>query len=243
MNKELKDIVVLDIETVSTTRSLGELSQPLQQLWKKKAQFIRNPDDLSEEELYFDRGAIYSEFGKVIVIAIGIFYEIDNKEMGLRVKSFAHDDEKKLLSEFTTFIESKFDPANLKLCTHNGKEFDFPYLCRRMLVNGIKIPSVLDLSGKKPWEVPHIDTMEMWKFGDHKNFTSLDLLANLFGIESSKSHIDGSQVNKIYYSDNDGLSRIAEYCSGDVVTTAQLYLKLKNLTTVEKSNITILRNE
>ncbi len=236
--KNLKDILVIDIETVSGAHRFEELSDSMQAQWTRKSGFLRNAEERSAEELYFDRAAIYAEFGKVIVIAVGIFHE-EGDQTALRVKSFADEDEKSLLSEFSAFIADKFDPQRLSLCAHNGKEFDFPYLCRRLLVNGIKIPDVLDLSGKKPWEVQHIDTMELWRFGDRKNFTSLDLLTEIFGITSSKSDMDGSMVNDMFYNLGD-IERIAAYCKQDVVATAQLFLKMNALDIIPKELITIL---
>lgn len=235
----LTDILVIDIETTSSEKSLGNLPDDLQDHWKRKSQFIRNEEDLTPEELYESRGAIYAEFGKVVVIAVGIYVK-EQEVWSLRVKSFQNEDEKLLLEEFKKFLQSKFDSEKVRLCAHNGKEFDYPYLCRRLLVNEISIPDALNIAAKKPWEVLHIDTMEMWKFGDRKNFTSLDLLTSLFGIPSSKSDIDGSKVNEVYYNEKDGLDRIAKYCRGDVVATAQLYLKLNNLPLIQDNNITIL---
>ena len=240
MNRDLKHILVLDIETVSAFQNFADLSAALQDHWRRKAQFIRNENESSTEDLYFDRSAIYAEFGRIIVIAVAIFHEIENGEYGLRVTSFQDDDEHKLLSAFSDFLNAKFDPDQVAFCAHNGKEFDYPYLCRRLLVNGIRIPKALDIAEKKPWEINHLDTMDMWKFGDRKSFTSLDLLTSLFGIDSSKSDIDGSQVNRVYYEEEDGLSRIAEYCRGDVVATAQVFLKLSSLPIIKQSHITIV---
>ena len=160
----------------------------------------------------------------------------------MRVTSFEDHDEKELLMKFGDFLESRFDPKRLKLCAHNGKEFDYPYLCRRMLINGMIIPKILDQSGKKPWEVNHLDTMDMWKFGDRKSFTSLALLTTLFEIPTSKSDLDGSRVNEAYYKE-DGLDRIAEYCRGDVVATAQLYLKLNNMSIIDPKDITMVNKD
>ena len=141
-----------------------------------------------------------------------------------------------MLLGFKDLIDKKLDSANLILCAHNGKEFDFPYLCRRYLVNGIEIPVALQISGKKPWEIKHADTLEMWKFGDRKNYTSLDLLAAIFDIESSKKNIDGSMVNMVFYEEDD-LDRIIEYCKQDVVVTANLYLKLNLLPDIPSKNV------
>ncbi len=234
-----KNLLVIDIETVSSVSSYDALSERMQHLWDKKAQLIKNDENLTSEELFFKKAAIYAEFGKIICIAIGFFTKNETDEAVLRVKALASDDEQQLLNEFKILLEEKFDQQNLRLAAHNGREFDFPYLCRRMLVNSIPIPEALQLSGKKPWEVQHIDTMEMWKFGDKKSFTSLDLLAALFDIESSKDQIDGSEVNEVYYVEQD-LEKIAAYCKKDVVVTAQLLLKLNGLTNVKSPNIQIV---
>jgi DNA polymerase elongation subunit (family B) len=240
MDSRLRNLLVLDIETAAAEKDFGGLSERLQKHWRHKSSFIRNEEELLPEELFQKRAGIYSEFGKVIVIGFGIFHELESGELALRIKSLANHDEHQLLLDFKTMIETKFDPENLKLCGHNGKEFDFPYLSRRMLINGLSLPYVLNNSGKKPWEVNFLDTMEMWKFGDRKNFTSLELLTAIFDIPSSKSDIDGSMVNDVYYQEADGLERIEKYCRGDVIATSQLYLKLNSLPLIDEKNITIV---
>lgn len=240
MDYRLKNLLILDIETVAQAANYNDISEGLQKHWEHKASFIRNEDEFSPEELFSQRAGIYSEFGKVIVVAVGVFHELKDGELALRVKAFFDHNEKQLLTTVKTFLETKFDPETLKLCGHNGKEFDFPYLSRRMLLNGLTLPYVLDNSGKKPWEVNFLDTLEMWKFGDRKNFTSLDLLTTIFDIPSSKSDIDGSKVNHVYYNEENGLERIAKYCQGDVIATAQLYLKMKSLPLVQPNNITLV---
>ena len=236
---DLKNILVLDIETISAFRSYGEMNERFKKQWERKASLLKNDDNLSSEELYYDRAAIYAEFGKIICIAVGLFTRVEEDRPGLRVKAFSGHDEKEILLEFKDLMEIKLDKQNLILCAHNGKEFDFPYLCRRFLVNEIDIPNVLNISGKKPWEVQHFDTMEMWKFGDRKSYTSLDLLASLFNIESSKVGIDGSMVNKVYYEEKD-LDKITTYCKQDVVVTANLLLKLNMKPALEPELIHII---
>jgi len=196
---------------------------------------IRAEEGLTPEELYFQKAGIYAEFGKIVTIAVGYFAKVDDV-LSLRVKAFASDNEKEILNDFKGLLEQYFDQQKLALCAHNGKEFDFPYMCRRMLVNGVPPPSCLQIAAKKPWEILHLDTLEMWKFGDRKNFTSLDLLAALFDIPSSKDWIDGSKVNHTYYVEKD-LPRIAKYCMQDVVVTAQLYLKFNCMPLVKAENI------
>jgi len=239
MDQRLKNLLILDIETVANSKEYHKLNTDLQRLWEKKASFLRNEEELTAEELYEKRAGIYAEFGKVITVAFGIFHE-DQGELNIRIKSISGHDERQLLTEVKNFLETKFDPEYLRLCAHNGKEFDFPYLSRRMLINGIKLPYVLDNAGKKPWEVNFLDTLEMWKFGDRKNFTSLDLLTTIFDIPSSKTDIDGSMVNEVYYTEEKGLERIEKYCQGDVIATAQLFLKMHALPIVDPKNITIV---
>lgn len=239
MHNHFQDFLIIDIETVSGNENIEELPPRMKKLWKRKSEFIRNPDEKTPEELYQDRAAIYAEFGKVIVIGMAFYHELKGKP-ALRVKSISGNDEEALLREFKNFIEAKFDQDNLKLCAHNGKEFDFPYLCRRMLINNIKIPWSLNMAGKKPWEVNHVDTMELWKFGDWKSFTSLELLTSVFDIPSSKDELDGSMVTKTYYQEKDGLEKIEEYCRRDVIATAQLYLRLNNLPLIDHQQINII---
>lgn len=239
MTDPTKNLLVIDIETVSGNEDVNHLSPELKNHWQKKVGFLRNQEEKSWEELYADRAAIYAEFGKVIVIGMGFFHNQDGIP-SLRVKTLASQDENKLLSSFKSFIEKKFDQHELRLCAHNGKEFDFPYLCRRMLINNLSIPWSLNMTGKKPWEVNHIDTMELWKFGDWKSFTSLDLLTTIFNIPSSKSDMDGSMVTKTYYEDKNGLKKIEEYCKRDIIATSQLFLRLHNLPLIHEDHIVIV---
>jgi predicted PolB exonuclease-like 3'-5' exonuclease len=231
----LKNILFIDIETVSMVEAYPLLPERLKPHWDKKAMYI--DQEIPAEDLFFEKAGIYAEFGKIIVIAVGFFYTNKySEELSFKVKSFASDDEHKILSEFSSLIEEKYQHRKLVLCAHNGKEFDFPYICRRMLVNKLNIPHQLNLVKKKPWEIDHIDTLEMWKFGDRKNYTSLDLLASLFDIPTSKDGIDGSMVNHVYYKEAN-LSKIAKYCEKDVIVTAQLFLRLNNKELVAEPNI------
>ena len=235
MNPELRDILFLDIETVAATSNYDSLAERLKIQWARKASFFKQKsDDATDESLYHERAGIYAEFGRVIVIGMGKFAENDGGEMILKTKVLADHNEFNLLSAFKAILD-KMDPG-ARLCAHNGKEFDFPYLSRRMLVHSLALPSQLNLSGRKPWEIPHIDTLDMWKFGDHKNYTSLDLLAALFNLPTSKGLMDGSQVNAVYYNEQD-LEKISAYCLGDVVAVAQLYLRLKGFGTIDPQNI------
>jgi 3'-5' exonuclease len=236
LSKDLKDILFLDIETVGCVENHSQLSERIKVQWSRKANFFKREDGQTDEDLFHEKAGIYAEFGKIIVIAVGKYTENENDEIGLRTKCYSNHDEKNLLVDFKSMLE-KLDPST-KLCAHNGKEFDFPYMSRRMLVNEMPLPQLLDYAGKKPWEIPHLDTMELWKFGDYKHYTSLDLLAAIFNIPSSKSGIDGSMVNSVYYKEKD-LIKIAEYCVRDVVVIAQLYLKMKGMGLMEEKNIKI----
>lgn len=211
----LDHILFLDIETVSQYATYDEVPEKFQRLWDKKASFITREDEPSDE--LYPRAAIYAEFGKIVCISVGF---VNGGEV--RLKSFYGSDEKVLLQEFSELLDRHFNQDYHKLCAHNGKEFDFPYIARRLLINGMPIPKILNLHGVKPWNVPHIDTMEMWKFGDYKNYTSLELLAAVFEIPTPKDDIDGSQVGNVYWKEND-IERIKEYCQKDVLTTMRLF--------------------
>jgi len=211
-------IVFLDIETCSQYPNYKKLPSRLKLLWDKKASLLKREKEDSPENLY-GRAGIYAEFGKIVCISIGYF---EKKKQSFRIKSFFGHLEKELLSAFAIMLSKYFNSDRVLLCAHNGKEFDFPYLSRRMLVNKIKLPRLLNTAGKKPWEIKHLDTMELWKFGDYKHYTSLDLLTAIFDIPSPKSDINGSQVNEVYWEEGD-VKRIAEYCQNDVVAIAQLF--------------------
>lgn len=215
-------ILFLDIETVPMTSEYGQLPDNFKQLWGKKAKNLSKEEAPNPEEL-FERAGIYAEFGKIVCISVGYLYTTEDAEQKLRIKSFASDDEKDLLNNFTNLLNKRFNKPNYYLCAHNGKEFDYPYIARRCLINKIKLPILLDIAGKKPWEIHHLDTLELWKFGDYKSYTSLELLCGVFNIPTPKDDIDGSEVGKVYWQDKD-LNRIATYCQKDVVSTVQVFL-------------------
>lgn len=222
-NIRIENILFLDIETVPAFASFDKVPEKFQKLWEKKARFLGPKDEeLTAEELY-ERAGIYAEFGKIVCVSCGF---VNGNE--IRLKSFYGDDEKILLEEFAEMLQRHYNDNKSLLCAHNGKEFDFPYLARRMLVQGVELPPILDLAGKKPWEVQHLDTLELWKFGDYKHYTSLELLAALFDIPTPKDDIDGSQVAHVYWEERD-LDRIAVYCQKDVLTTIQLFRKYLGL--------------
>lgn len=230
-------ICFLDIETVPQYKNYNQAPEYDRYLWDKKARFIVPAGETAES--VYSRAGIYAEFGKIICISTG-FITLQNNQYQFHVKSFYRDNEKELLQEFIQYLKKQTqEKKQLTLCAHNGKEFDFPYLIRRMLVNSLPVPDILNLSGKKPWEVNHIDTLEMWKFGDYKNFTSLELLAHIFGIKSPKDDIDGSKVAEVYYTEKN-VKRIVDYCQRDVITLALLYLKMKGDLTFDEHSIDYL---
>ncbi|HTE09067.1 MAG TPA: ribonuclease H-like domain-containing protein [Flavitalea sp.] len=233
---QLGNILFLDIETVSQYATYGELPDVWKDLWSKKTEgLLRNSKELLTADLIYDKAAIYAEFGKIICISCGIIQgEGENRSM--TIKSFFGDDERTLLKEFCDMLTKWGAGIQKYLCAHNGKEFDFPYLCRRMMINNECIPSLLMISGKKPWEVNLIDTMEMWKFGDYKTYTSLHLLSHVLGIPTSKDDIDGSMVGSVYWKDHD-LPRIVHYCQKDVITMAQVYLRMSREPLIAPQNI------
>lgn len=218
----LENILFLDIETVPEEKDFNDLDISKQELWEAKSKYQRK-EEFSPEEFY-QRAGIWAEFGKIICISVG-YFNIENEARTFRVKSFSGN-EASLLKQFKDLLISHFSQPKHLLCAHNGKEFDFPYIARRMIIHGITLPYKLNLFGKKPWEVPHLDTLELWKFGDYKNYTSLKLLTNVLGIPSPKGDIDGSEVYKVYYKDKD-IIRIIDYCERDTIAVAQILLRLR----------------
>jgi len=224
LKHKITDILFLDIETVPETEHWSELNETTQELFAKKTAYQRK-DEIEAEDFY-QRAGIWAEFGKIICISVAYFTDKKGDRM-LRVRSFSGEDEEKILVDFKELLETHFNLARHRLCAHNGKEFDFPYIARRMIIHRIELPAKLNLFGKKPWEVPHLDTMELWKFGDYKHYTSLQLLASVLGVPSPKDDIDGSDVARVYYQEKD-LPRIVEYCEKDTITLAQLLLRFNN---------------
>lgn len=223
-NINLFRILFLDIETVPMVPDFNQLPEAYKPLWKKKSKTLKNELNQSTEEI-FERAGIYAEFGKIICVSLGFFYKNESSLL-FRVRSFYGHDEKQILEDFSQLLNDHFNSAQHYLCAHNGKEFDFPYLSRRMVIHHLDLPYLLDNFGKKPWETNLLDTMELWKFGDYKSYTSLELLSCVFGFPSPKDDISGQDVARVYWQEND-LERIARYCAKDVVTIARLYLRYR----------------
>jgi predicted PolB exonuclease-like 3'-5' exonuclease len=232
-NTKVEDVMFLDIETVPETSSYELLNPVFQNLWDKKSKQFRTQDQTAGD--VYERAGIYSEFGKIICISVGLIRE--KNPFSLRLKSFYGKDEKALLTEFSGML-LKFCRSSKEavLCAHNGKEFDFPYIARRMIINGLNIPEILNNAGKKPWEVKLLDTMDLWKFGDYKNYTSLDLLTTVLGIPTPKDDIDGSMVAGIFYRE-DNIKRIVFYCEKDVLAIARVLLRFMNLPGIDDDKI------
>ena len=233
----LHNILFLDIETVSQYNSFDQLPDEWKELWERKSGFLVKDKLLDTPGSLYNRAAIYAEFGKIICISCGVISGSGNNKK-LSLKSFYGKDEQTILRQFSEMLTKWSLGASKYLCAHNGKEFDFPYLCRRLIIHEMPIPAMLRISGKKPWDIPHLDTLELWKFGDYKNYTSLNLLAHTLGIPTPKDDIDGSMVGKIYWEEND-IPRIAAYCQKDVITVAQVYLRMYGESTIHAENIEI----
>ena len=231
---KIDNVLFIDIETVPAVAEFSQLEPKFKSLWEKKAeQLSRHNPDITADQIY-ERAGIYAEFGKIVCISSGF-----HSGSTLRVKSFYGDDETILLKEFAGLLNSHFDTAYHLLCAHNGKEFDFPYIARRMLICGVELPEILNLAGKKPWEVKHLDTMELWKFGDFKHYTSLSLLTAIFNIPTPKDDIDGSMVGHVYWVEKD-LDRIVNYCQKDVVALTQLLRRYKGMPLIKDTDIVIV---
>ena len=232
---KLENVLFLDIETVPLYANFYELDDTSKLLWDQKTKYQRK-DEFSPEEFY-DRAGIWAEFGKIICISVGYFvFKGDNRNF--RRTTF-HGEEDSILKEFKILIETHYNKSYHLLCAHNGKEFDFPYIARRMIIHKIDIPINLNLFGKKPWEVPHLDTLELWKFGDYKTYTSLKLMTHVLGIPSPKDDIDGSEVCDVYYKEKD-IDRIIRYCEKDTIAVAQIILRLRNEELLEEDEIITL---
>lgn len=227
----LHKILFLDIETVPIYPKYEDVDDELKKFINLKLKI--NPDD-QESIAHYERAGIYSEFAKIVCISVGFVRDTSTGRQ-LRLKSFYHDDEFTLLKQFKRLLEEHSDEFQI-LCGHNSKEFDFPFICRRMLVNGMKLPEVLNIAGKKPWEIAHLDTMELWKFGDYKAYTSLALLCHIFQIPTPKDDISGADVARVYYEEND-LERIKVYCEKDVVALMQLFLRFLSDNLVPEAEI------
>ncbi|MCF6214193.1 MAG: 3'-5' exonuclease [Flavobacteriaceae bacterium] len=232
LNSTIDKILFLDIETVPEVVSFDKLTAEKQTLFADKTQYQRKEETSVED--FYQRAGIWAEFGKIVCISVGYFVEYQ-KDKQFRVTSFIGD-EHKILTDFKALLENHFNKKEHLLCAHNGKEFDFPYIARRMIINRISIPEKLNLFGKKPWEIAHLDTMDLWKFGDYKHYTSLKLLTNILDIPSPKDDIDGSQVADVYYKDND-VKRIATYCEKDTIAVAQLLLRFNNLDILKEEEV------
>jgi 3'-5' exonuclease len=228
---QLENILVLDIETASVTPNYAGLSERFQELWVKKAALIarREEENMPADELYTERAAIFAEFGRVVCITCGYLRFQENGQPVLKLKSFSGPDEKQLLSACTELLDKFMADPKRNICAHNGKEFDFPYMGRRYLINQLPLPKIIaEIQSAKPWDVRLIDTMNLWKFGDFKSFTSLDLLCAALDIPSPKDDMDGSMVGKVFWEAQDH-ARIARYCEQDVIATAQVLLRMARL--------------
>lgn len=232
-NIKIENILMIDIETIPQYESYSDLPERWRKLWDLKSERLAK-DGESPEELY-PRAGIYAEFGQIICISAGVIVPRGDKFV-FRTKSYYGHDEKALLAGFGDMLQVNYSGQGKFLCGHNSKEFDFPYICRRMLIHGLKLPQILDLAGKKPWEVSHFDTMDLWKFGDFKSYTSLDLLAAVFDIPTPKDNMDGSQVYPVYYQEKN-LEKIKTYCEKDILTLANVMMKFKGLPVISEADI------
>src|SRR5690554_6593918 len=229
---KLENILFLDIETVPEMEHFDLLSDEKKDLFDLKTKYQRKENQAPEE--FYEKAGIWAEFGKIVCISVG-YFTFKNDIRTFRVTSF-FGDEVTILKDFSNLLNNHFSRTEHLLCGHNAKEYDFPFIARRMIIHGLPIPVKLNLFGKKPWEIPHLDTMELWKFGDYKHYTSLKLLANILNIPSPKDDIDGSQVGHVYYVEKD-IDRIIIYCEKDVITVAQIMLRLSREDILDESEI------
>lgn len=233
-NIKITNVLFLDVETAPLVYKYSDLPEKIKPLWDSKFRPDRYRDNQKETpESLYKKAGVYAEFAKIICISVGYF-----NDGNFRVKSFSGHDEKTILEDFSVLLNKHFNRKEHQLCAHNGKEFDFPFLCRRMLINGLKLPKTLNIAGKKPWEINHLDTMELWKFGDYKNYTSLNLLAGIFNINTPKDDMDGSDVARVYWEEKN-FKRIVTYCQKDVLTVAQLLLRFMGQPLIDEKNVVV----
>jgi DNA polymerase elongation subunit (family B) len=244
--KTLNRILFLDIETVSSKQDFNELTDTLKHLWMRKSkQFLADRSQEVTEELaskyYKEKAGIFAEFGKIVCISIGYLFKQKNKPSKLRIKSL-FGDEVDILKSFNEVLNTHYDDLETDfLCGHNIKEFDIPFICRRNIVHGLDLPRLLNIAGKKPWQLSHLlDTMELWRFGDYKNYTSLALLSGALDIPSPKDDIDGSMVGHVFWEEDD-IERIVTYCEKDVLTVAQVAMKFAGLPLLEEEHVEIVK--
>jgi len=243
-NIDITNVLFLDIETVSNQKDYDAQSEVFQKLWDiKSKQILRKYDEELEEgeskALYPEKAGIFAEFGKIVCISVGIVIrDPKTNQLIVRLKSYADDDEAALLTDFSELLNQYYkNPNKHYLCGHNVREFDVPYMCRRLLINQLPLPTLLNIAGKKPWETKYmLDTLELWKFGDYKNYTALKLLMAVFDLPSPKDDIDGSDVGRVYWEEKD-LDRIASYCEKDVLAVVQLLLKYMRMPVLEGEQI------
>jgi len=236
----LENLICLDIETVPGFGDFSQVPDALKELYLKKSERLKKEGE-DDDDQYFNHAGIYAEFGKIICISLGIFRK-EKDHFQLRLKSLSGNDEKKILEDFCSLLNQHYDkPNRYQFCGHNIREFDIPYISRRLLIHQVGLPKLLDNSGKKPWEVAMIDTLQLWRFGDVKHFTSLKLLALILGIDSPKDDMEGKDVGRVYWKES-SLDRIVEYCQRDVVTVAQLMLRFKGLNLLSKEQIVVVHD-
>ncbi len=233
-NLNLENVLFLDIETVPQYAGYNELPDHFKKLWDDKAGRLKQAEKPETPEELYQRAGIYAEFGKIICISVGFLTGSQ-----FRLKSFYGDDERELLAEFSGLLNRHYNTNQHLLCGHNGKEFDFPYIARRLLINRLPLPEILNLAGKKPWEVQHLDTMDLWRFGDYKNYTSLNLLTAIFNIPTPKDDIDGSQVYRVYWKEHD-IERIVTYCQKDTLAVAQILLSYMGKPLIKETDVNIV---
>jgi predicted PolB exonuclease-like 3'-5' exonuclease len=234
---KLENVLFLDIETVPSVRNFNELTEKQQNLWEIRSSRKRKDEDEVEPAESWPRAGLYAEFGKIVCISAGIFSSLAEPRR-FRIKSLYGDEELSILREFAQLIKSFKQGRNLLLCAHNGKDFDFPFLARRFVIQGEKLPDVLNIAGKKPWELNFIDTMELWKFGEFRNYASLALLTEVLGISDPKDDLDGSRVAEVFYAGD--YDRIARYCEKDVLAVAQILLRMRGEKLIPEENVEVI---
>ena len=231
IKEDIHKLLFVDIETVGVDEDLDSLhhtNPKLSKVWEEtgwdyfKRKYSED-SELSSNQMFVKRAALLPEFGKIVCISVGFIVPSGETKLD----SFYGDEKNILIS--TSELLNRVDKLGFVICGHNVKNFDLPYIAKRMLINNIPVPKILPNYTIKPWESRVLDTKEVWGFNSFGGLSSLNLVCTSLGLETSKEgEVNGSNMHKYYY-DSNNIEKIKNYCEEDVKCTINLVKKLKKL--------------
>ncbi len=227
----MRDVLYLELATAGRYRTLEEAPPGYQRLWGEWNAW-------REEQPDFGRAALYAEFGQVVGMSLGYHLE-DGPQEEFRISSWVGD-EAAILGEFLRVVKSLTkSKRRLRICSHNGKSFDFPYLSKRLVARELELPEVMNIVGMKPWELPHLDTLELWRHGGgRRSYVGLELLAMTLGIELPYAWMDGSDIHTLFWSqEREEWERIGRQGALEVYLTAQVLRRLQHQAPLERESV------